>query len=290
MRQTSTKILAINRGEEFSPNHISNDAAILRTVAENLSLVGFEVNIISEAEYNNCSFVDDIILNMGRDNRTISKLKERESTGALIINSAYGVENCRRRQMTELLINNEIPHPTSYIIDTNDSFTLNKFPYWIKRGDSHAIVKDDVCFVKGQKQAESVLEDFRKRGIRTAIVNEHVYGDLIKFYGVNGTDFFKWFYPSPSSNSKFGLEQINGSSHNFPFDTNLLNKYASLASLAFNVPVYGGDCVVSEKGEIKIIDFNDWPSFARFRKEAGEKITEYVCGLIKSDKNKKKDD
>lgn len=27
-----------------------------------------------------------------------------------------------------------------------------------------------------------------------------------------------------------------------------------------NVPVYGGDCVVSEDGSIRIIDFNDWPS------------------------------
>lgn len=27
-------------------------------------------------------------------------------------------------------------------------------------------------------------------------------------------------------------------------------------------PFTGGDCVVSADGELKIIDFNDWPSFA----------------------------
>ena len=45
-----------------------------------------------------------------------------------------------------------------------------------------------------------------------------------------------------------------------------------------NVPVYGGDCVVSEDGSIRIIDFNDWPSFAPCREEAGFYIaTKMVC-------------
>ena len=47
-----------------------------------------------------------------------------------------------------------------------------------------------------------------------------------------------------------------------------------------DVPVYGGDCVVSSSGEIRIIDFNDWPSFARCREEAGKKSQNvFITGL-----------
>ena len=43
-----------------------------------------------------------------------------------------------------------------------------------------------------------------------------------------------------------------------------------------NVPIYGGDCIISSTGEIRIIDFNDWPSFACCREEAGVKIAECI--------------
>ena len=40
--------------------------------------------------------------------------------------------------------------------------------------------------------------------------------------------------------------------------------------------IYGGDCVISADGTLRIIDFNDWPSFARCREEAGGKIAECI--------------
>ena len=46
------------------------------------------------------------------------------------------------------------------------------------------------------------------------------------------------------------------------------------------MPVYGGDCVVSATGEIRIIDFNDWPSFARCREEAGPEIAKCIYNRI----------
>ncbi len=41
-----------------------------------------------------------------------------------------------------------------------------------------------------------MLQEFFLRGIKRAVINRHLDGDLIKFYGVAGTDFFYWFYPS----------------------------------------------------------------------------------------------
>ena len=62
------------------------------------------------------------------------------------------------------------------------------------------------------------------------------------------------------------------------FDAEDLKAEADKAADMLNVPVYGGDCVVSEDGSIRIIDFNDWPSFAPCRDEAAFYIaTKMVC-------------
>ena len=47
---------------------------------------------------------------MARDKATIARLKSLEDGGALVINSAYGIDNCVRRPMTELLIKRGVPH------------------------------------------------------------------------------------------------------------------------------------------------------------------------------------
>jgi len=44
--------------------------------------------------------------------------------------------------------------------------------------------------------------------------------------------------------------------------------------------VYGGDCIVSPDGEMRIIDFNDWPSFAPCREEASREIANRVIQMI----------
>lgn len=274
------RVIGISRGNEYSPNHIGNDAAIFRIAAENLEKRGCKVTLYPEKEFVEKNIEADIIFDMARDRATINRLKELEDKGALVVNSAYGIDNCVRKAMTELLIENDVPHPRSYIIPTDQEFGIDMFPCWIKRGNSHAMVKEDVVYVECKEEAEHVLADFRKRGIPEAVVNEHLVGDLVKFYGVQGTDFFYTFYPTEQSHSKFGLEAINGETRGFPFDVKKLQAYSNRAAEVLDVPVYGGDCVVSATGEIKIIDFNDWPSFARCREEAGPKIAECIYNRI----------
>lgn len=276
------RILGVSRGNEYSPNHVGNDAAIFRGVAEALEKKGMEVTVYPEKEFVSEQLEADFIFDMARDRATIQRLKLLEDRGALVINSAYGIDNCVRKAMTELLIANGVPHPKSFIIPSDGPFTPDIFPCWIKRGNSHAMVKEDVVYVECKEEAERVLADFRKRGIPEAVVNEHLIGDLVKFYGVQGTDFFYVFYPTEQSHSKFGLEAINGESRGYPFDAELLQKYGNQAAEALNVPIYGGDCVVSKTGEIRIIDFNDWPSFARCREEAALQIAECIYRRIMS--------
>lgn len=269
-------IIGISRGSEFSPNHVDNDAAIFNHVVEELRNLGCHVDIYSESEFVSKGIEGDIIFDMARDTATIRRLKELEDKGTLVVNSAYGIENCIRKPMTELMLAHKVPHPHSMIVKTDETYPGDFYPCWLKRGNSHAMVKEDVSYATCRQEAESILANFRQRGIPEAVVNEHLQGDLIKFYGVQGTDFFYWFYPEPCSHSKFGLEKINGKAKGIPFQVEDLKKHSDKAAEVLNVPIYGGDCVVLPNGEIKIIDFNDWPSFARCRNEAGKKIAECI--------------
>lgn len=269
-------IVGISRGSEYSPNHVDNDAAIFNKVVEELCKLGCEVQTYTEKEYVERNIEGDILFDMARDAATIRRLKQQEDKGALVVNSAYGIDNCVRKPMTELLLAHGVPHPSSVIVRTDRKYSGEYLPCWIKRADSHAMVKEDVSYATTQEEADGVLSNFHRRGIGEAVINKHLQGDLVKFYGVQGTDFFFWFYPGPCSHSKFGLEKINGEAKGIPFEVEKLKQYSDKAAEVLNVPVYGGDCVVLSDGSIEIIDFNDWPSFARCRDEAAVKIAECI--------------
>ena len=120
------------------------------------------------------------------------------------------------------------------------------------------------------------------RGIKRAVINVHLTGDLVKFYGVRGTPFFFWFYPFDEGHSKYGHEAINGKSQGIKFNIKQMKDICQRAAEELNVVIYGGDCIVSPEGEMRIIDFNDWPSFAPCRNEAAPHIAKAVISLIKA--------
>ena len=152
---------------------------------------------------------------------------------------------------------------------------------WIKRGDFHAMHKEDVSYVRHATEAQEVLQEYFLRGIPRAVINRHLEGDLVKFYGVAGTDFFYWFYPLESGHSKFGAETINGMPTYQAFDAEALRETCQQAADAVGVDIYGGDCIVGHDGKYSIIDFNDWPSFAPCRKDAGLVIARHIMNRIK---------
>ena len=276
-------IIGISRGTRFSPNHVGNDAAIYNKVMEELLRMGHSVRSYAEDEFANASLegtfesssggLPEVVVTMARDKHTLARLLEWETRGVRIINSPRGILNCVRRPMTELLLAHKVPHPRSWIVATDEPFPLEvTFPCWLKRGDSHAMVKQDVCYVSTRDEAIRVVADMHERGIPSVVINEHLVGDLVKFYGVQGNDFFHWFYPSAHSHSKFGLEAINGQAQGLPFDPAHLKECADESARVLDVPVYGGDAMVMADGSIRIIDFNDWPSFAPCREEAARAI------------------
>lgn len=280
------KIAGIMRAGVFSPNHIGNDSTIFNIVADQLRKRGCEVNVYSEDRFINQDITEDIIVNMCREQRSIAKLQQLEDAGALVINSGYGIENCTRERMTRILLGSNIPFPESIMVNTDEGVreTLRRAsmtPCWIKRGDFHTMHKEDVTYVRHAEEAQEVLQEYFLRGIKRAVISRHLEGDLIKFYGIAGTSFFYWFYPFDSDYSKYGKEKANGKSRGFAFVEERLKAICAKAADALDVKIYGGDCVVSPEGEIRIIDFNDWPSFAPCRQEAATQIAKYIMSAIK---------
>ena len=213
-------------------------------------------------------------------------MQRLEDEGKLVINSGYGIENCTRERMTRILLGSGIPYPKSLMVNTNeriiDLMRRNGIERgWIKRGDFHAMHKEDVSYVRHPEEAQEVLQEYFLRGIPRAVINIHLEGDLIKFYGIRDSNYFFWFYPYESGHSKYGHEAINGPSRGLQFDEAALRAMCQKASQELDVVVYGGDAIVDPDGSIRIIDFNDWPSFAPCRNEAGPHIAKAIMALIK---------
>ncbi|MDH6354912.1 hypothetical protein M2132_001247 [Dysgonomonas sp. PH5-45] len=275
------KLTGVKRQTKYSPNHIGNDGMIFNLTVESLLKFGYEVHDYTEPEFVFSDLNEDFIFNMARDVNTIKRLKRLEDAGSLVINSGYGIENCTRGRMTKILMDNHIPHPDSFIINTNEDPSsqleeMNAGAFWVKRGDFHAIHREDVTFARNISEAKSIIKEFAFRNIPNAVVNEHLVGDLVKFYGVADTDYFFYFYPFDLSHSKFGLEKINGEAHQYSFSVKELKEACDKAGEVLGIKIYGGDCVVNRDGSFKIIDFNDWPSFAPCRDEAAPKIAECI--------------
>ncbi len=288
---TDIRIAGVMRAGAYSPNHIGNDAAIFNAVAERLRKRGCSVTIYSEQQFRDSETSEEIILNMCREPESIASLQRLEENGCLVINSGHGIENCTRERMTRILLSNGIPYPDSIIVNTNEDARTELMnagfsACWIKRGDFHAMHKEDISYCRHIDEAQGILHEYYYRGIRRAVINRHLYGDLVKFYGVKGDPFFYWFYPYDDGHSKYGWEAVNGKSQGFEFDKGALHADCERAASLLDVEIYGGDCIVDADGTFRIIDFNDWPSFAPCRDEAATAIARQTLKKIRAFRKK----
>ncbi len=265
------KIYAISRAERFSPNSVDKDAAILEGAADELRRAGYEVEILAETDFSGAADALACI-SMGREPSTVAMLKRMESAGVPVVNSGNGVEACcNRRLINDIMKQVGVPLPSSH----------GDCGYWLKRADGTAEGPGDIRFASDWQEAEAEMAFMKSAGIKDVIVQAHVQGDLVKFYGVSGTDFFHVCYPGDDGNWKFGDERRNGAPSHYQFDLSSLRAMAGCVAEAADTVVYGGDCIVDSGGGVTIIDFNDWPSFSRCREEAASAIAEIVIKRIK---------
>ncbi len=277
------KIAGVMRAVAYSPNHIGNDAAIFNAVMEQLRKRGCEVNIYSEEQLCAGEVTENIILNMCRDPRSIAVLRQKEDAGALVINSGYGLENCLRERSARILPGNDIPYPTSMIVNTDEGVrdALRRAGIdrcWIKRGDSHSQHKEDVTYVRHPEEAQEILQEYFLRGIKRAVINRHIEGELIKFYGIAGGSFFFWFFhfgKNPSAAQIASIEALEA-------DDTPIRDLCNRAATAAGIDIYGGDIILDKEGKMWLIDLSDWPTFAPCRDRGALEIARYVLGRIKN--------
>jgi glutathione synthase/RimK-type ligase-like ATP-grasp enzyme len=261
------KFTGIKRKEIYSPNHITNDYLILMKTGEVLKSLGNEVEILEEAFIETHDIDDKIIFSMAQGQAGLMRLQEFENNGAMIINSPSSALNSYRINMINMLTEASIPFPRSIILEDfgEAKNVIGSFPnskLWLKRGDVHAEHKEDVTLVYSQNELDTTLEEFYKRGINKTVIQEHLSGDTIKFYGVLGSGFFHWYY-------------LNG--HDYVvFDLDELKNLAFRSAEVLGLDVFGGDVIVSPQGTLSIIDINDWPSFAPIRDEAAKNIGQFI--------------
>lgn len=249
---------AIKRANEYSPNHIMNDYTILKKTAEELQKLGATVNFYDESLLREGLISEPYIFSMVQGAKGIDMLRKIEKNKAFAVNSADAVYNCYRFNMVVKLPEAGIPFPMSKIIDTSVDINgvLNQFttPFWLKRGDAHAVHKEDVTLVYHKDETFNLVKEFNNRGINNAILQEHLIGDTIKFYAVLGTDLFYYYH-------------LCGDYHT-PFDAKKLQELAISSAEILGLEVYGGDAIITRDSQIIIIDINDWPSFAPVRDRA----------------------
>ncbi len=275
------KLLGIYRAAVFSPNMKDKDTAIMKAVSDKLKSFGYNVDCIEETYFSQICrhgrrLECDAIFTMMRTYEALDVLFEYQQNGIPAINPCEGINNAKRKNITRIIIENDIPAPyTIFDLDENQLDTI-QYPCWIKRGEVWAQKKDDVAFAGDKTMAVKCVRNLKmKYGNENVMAVEHCKGDLVKFYGVEGTDFFYTYYPNPEQ-SKFGLELINGKPIGTTFDKIQLKTTCDRIAGLSKIYVYGGDCIIDENGTFKIIDFNDWPSFSACKEQAAIAIAERI--------------
>jgi hypothetical protein len=268
----------IYRELAHSPGRETDDAEILRAVARELQASGFAVELKSPDELPEAPegrAVAPYLFVMCERVPLVARLATWERQGVRIVNRPEGIRNTDRERTISLFARHSVPFPASVLVPTAMPAAMERFSYpcWIKRGDVHATEPGDVTFVAQPDALAAALAQFASRGIDRAVIQEHVPGDLIKFYGVGrdessakGThvSWFEWFYHRDQTLSRH------------PFEPSALRATVFQAASALGLEVFGGDAIVTPSGAIVLIDLNAWPSFALYRDIAAEKIAAHL--------------
>ena len=269
------KALLIQRAACYSPNSEEKDLAILQEVGcffDDAKIIGEGEFVENFSTYNQLISAESVgsgnayyqIISMARSPKALDCLEQLEQRGIRVLNPSVGIRACQRSNIEKVMRENHLPLPP----DKGDD------GYWVKRADTAAQSKADVYFCHDRAEVEKIKSTFMQRGITDIVTQAHVKGDVVKFYGVEGTGFFRYYYSGVDTETKFGDEERNGKPQYYPFSSSDLQTDAEKLACLLQTPIYGGDAIILEDGSYVIIDFNDFPSFSKCRKEAAKAIFE----------------
>jgi hypothetical protein len=270
------KCLGIYRERQNSPNREADDSLILRLTIAQLEFLKVKTTILrpEEADLNDLNDWD-LIVPMCESYSRLMRLKSL-GPSRLIINPPEAVLSCYRIRMMEAFSRSSgllFPETEIRPVITATKFPLPAFAengFWIKRGDVHNTCSHDVVFARSLRDLKDVSCDFESREITSLVLQRHVDGDLIKFYGVGPGQWFTWFYHDPQTARRLA------------FELEALATVGQAAAQTVGLEIFGGDAIVSPEGRIFIIDINSWPSFARVRAEAAVQIARHLSLQLKA--------
>ena len=259
-------LIGIYREQIFSPGKVREDAAILDATLLALTRRGYSVHTVSAEALENLFPPPAYALSMAQSSRVLHILEAWHGGGTRIVNSVPSVLNCYRQRLLPLLSEAQVPVPLSRLVPSEKAERMTSsgfpFPCWLKRGDVHAMEEGDVVKVASGEEMKGALDHFHRRKIKEILVQEHVEGEVIKFYGVAAGTYFSAFRSSSG-------EEVTPS-------MKPLSLMACQAAGAVGLEIYGGDAVLTPEGRMVLIDLNDWPSFARCCLPAAAGIARYI--------------
>lgn len=264
-------LLGVYRERVFSPGKIREDAAILDATLTELSRTGYKTAVAEPKDLERFSGRPAYVLGMAQSHRALDILENWQKQGTRIINSVSSIRNTYRKPLLSLLAKACLPIPSSQMMQVEEAERGIPFgasdSYWLKRGDVHATKPGDVAKVTSKEELIRALQHFRRQKIEEVLVQENVGGEVIKFYGVGKGQYFRAFLASNG-------EEVTAK-------MKALSTLALRSAETVGLEIYGGDSILTHKGEMILIDLNDWPSFSRCCNSAAKGIAEYVTHVCK---------
>jgi hypothetical protein len=208
---------------------------------------------------------------MAEGDEALEMLSKLEARGTTVINSPSGVR-ATRRQALLALSRPAGPLIEGALVATNDGdqippALLATGSAWVKRADYHALGPGDVVCVESS-QVIPALRALHARGVDRAVVQPHVAGSVIKFYGVaDERPFFRAF---PIEGAVQPPRDVLAE----------LERSAFEAARSAGISVFGGDAVVAPGGPPVLVDLNAWPSFWRCLAGAAEAISDHAAARL----------
>jgi len=263
----------IFREEAHSPGRESDDTEILRLTAKGLEAKGFQVDLKTPDELGVVTGTRPRgLFLMCEQPEALQAVAGLEIAGVCAVNSPAAVFNTYRERMIAQFTEARVPFIASRLVTTSGEGVAAPPPLWVKRADVHNTQVGDVVYAADAAAAARALEGLAARGIPRAVLQPHVAGDLIKFYGIGPgggahgePPWFRWFYHKD--------QQLSGHA----FDERALARLVREAAGALGLEIYGGDCIATASGDLVLIDLNAWPSFALYREEAASAIAGYLA-------------
>jgi len=273
----------VYREVAHSPGRETDDAEILRATAENLAALGFRTELKTPDELpgiRDAAGVPPNLFVMCERTSVVERLAAWARRGVRVVNRPDAIRNTDRQRTLDRFERHAVAFPETVLVETGPNAARKPLslepPCWVKRGDVHATDPGDVSYAGSAAEIAGALARLSARGISRAVVQRHVPGDLIKFYGVGGEpgaplSWFQWFYHRDQKLS------------NHPFDPDELRDLVQRGAAALGLEVFGGDAIVGVGGRMVLIDLNAWPSFALFRDVAARRIAECLADRFARD-------